>query len=392
MRIRKHIFAILLTLFLLLPVFYFVDGPWSYLGLTKSTDVGYNYAVKISDSDFSVGGYKSITPEVFLKGRHIVKDLAKNITRNDTTDLEKAQSLVKWTFLHVRSQSAGPNTVIQDDFLGILRRGWGFCDQKAHIYATLATQVGIPSRQLQLFKVNYESPHTLSESYINGKWIVIDSWRGFIPLDKSGNPVTKEELASSDLIEYFKGMQSKDFLNAKIYKTYPYTSNLNIVRKIFDRILNRVKSLTSMGLVTTSQKNQIFQKIDLPKAQVEKLDEARLAHLELKYDLAIMKYTKISEDPVYHELIRDQAKFWLGVALADNLQFDRSIATFRAHYVEFPQSAFRKSDLRFEAEILLIKNQRKQALKILEQLKTEQARVSVLLLKNNLYYTNPKLI
>ena len=159
-------------------------------------------------SSFTVGGFKSLSPEVLLEGRHIAQKIANEVTKNDKTDFDKARSLVRWTFLHIRSQSVGPNTVIQDDSLGIMRRGWGYCDQKAHVYATLATYAGIPSRQLQLFREGYGSPHTVAESFINGRWVVISTWRGFIPTDNNNQPVTKEQIAKGRSEEHTSELQS----------------------------------------------------------------------------------------------------------------------------------------------------------------------------------------
>ena len=130
MRILKRIAVGLLLLFTVGFIFFQVNGPWASFGMTKPIDVGYQYAIRTNEgTSFNVGGFKSLSPEVLLEGRHIAKKIALEITKNDKTDLEKARSIVRWTFLHIRSQSTGPDTVIQDDSLGIMRRGWGYCDQ-----------------------------------------------------------------------------------------------------------------------------------------------------------------------------------------------------------------------------------------------------------------------
>ena len=210
--------------------------------MTKPVDVGFQYAIRTNEeTSFNVGGFKSLSPEVLLEGRHIAKKIALEITKNDRTDLEKARSIVRWTFLHIRSQSTGPDTVIQDDSLGIMRRGWGYCDQQAHVYATLATYAGIPSRQLQLFREGYGSPHTVAESFINGKWVIISTWRGFIPTNHENQPVTKEEIAKGKLMRYFEGLYPSDFLNAKPFYAFPYISNSQLMNRVWNRISSRLR-------------------------------------------------------------------------------------------------------------------------------------------------------
>ena len=222
----KRLFKILSistsSLLLLTFAVYNVNGPWVRIFNINSNDLGYEYAaIDARSNNFLLGGYTSLSPQIFFDGRHTAKSIATRVTKNDKTDFEKAQSLAYWTFLHVRPQTEAPTTVIGDDYFNILRRGWGYCDQMAHVYSTLATYAGVPSRQLQLFREGYGSPHTLAESFINGKWVVIGTWRGIVPTDIEGNPFTKEELANSEQMKLFKDLYPQDFLNAVPFYSYP---------------------------------------------------------------------------------------------------------------------------------------------------------------------------
>jgi hypothetical protein len=62
------------------------------------------------NANFLLGGYTSLSPQIFFDGRHTAKSIATRVTKNDKTDFEKAQSLAYWTFLHVRPQTAAPTT------------------------------------------------------------------------------------------------------------------------------------------------------------------------------------------------------------------------------------------------------------------------------------------
>lgn len=392
MRILKRIAVGLLLLFTVGFIFFQVNGPWASFGMTKPIDVGYQYAIRTNEgTSFNVGGFKSLSPEVLLEGRHIAKKIAFEVTKNDKSDLEKARSLVRWTFLHIRSQSTGPDTVIQDDSLGIMRRGWGYCDQKAHVYATLATYAGIPSRQLQLFREGYGSPHTVAESFINGKWIIISTWRGFIPTNNENQPVTKEEIAKMDLMRYFEGLYPSDFLNAKPVYAYPYISNSELMNRVWNRISSglrnadaqRNSTIPSNSTSDSDQTNLTPQKYSIQG--IKNLDKARLLHLDLNYSKAIEAY-KLAIKLSDIDLISDQALFWLGVAYYDAGNYEDAVNTFYRHNQLFPESAFYKSDLRFKSEILISQGKVEQAKVLLRELQTEQARVTLLLLAENKYY------
>ena len=360
--------------------------------MTKPIDVGYQYAIRTNEgTSFNVGGFKSLSPEVLLEGRHIAKKIALEVTKNDKTNLEKARSLVRWTFLHIRSQSTGPNTVIQDDSLGIMRRGWGYCDQKAHVYATLATYAGIPSRQLQLFREGYGSPHTVAESFINGKWVIISTWRGFIPTNNENQLVTKEEIAKGKLMRYFEGLYPSDFLNAKPFYAYPYISNSQLMNRVWNRISSRLRNadaqsnstIRSNSTLDSDQTNLNPQKYSIEG--IKYLDKARLLHLDLNYSKAIEAY-KLAIKFSDNDLVSDQALFWLGVAYYDAGNYEDAVNTFDRHHQLFPESAFYKSDLRFKSEILISQGKVEKAKVILRELQTEQARVTLLLLAENKYY------
>lgn len=362
--------------------------------MAKPVDVGYQHAIRTNEgTSFNVGGFKSLSPEVLLEGRHIAKKIAFEVTKNDRTDLEKARSLVRWTFLHIRSQSTGPDTVIQDDSLGIMRRGWGYCDQKAHVYATLATYAGIPSRQLQLFREGYGSPHTVAESFINGKWVIISTWRGFIPTNNVNQPVTKEEIAKGKLMHYFEGLYPSDFLNAKPFYAYPYISNSELMNRVWKRICSwlRNNNEQSNSTITSNSTSDSNQNNLNPKKysfeSIKYLDKARLLHLDLNYSKAMKAY-KLAIKLSGNDLIFDQALFWLGVANYDAGNYEDAVNTFDRHHLLFPESAFYKSDLRFKAEILIKQGKKAKAIELLKTLETEQARVTLLLLKENKYFTD----
>ena len=103
------------------------------------------------------------------------------------------------------------------------------------------------------------------------------------------------------------------------------------------------------------------------------------------YDLGNTTYNKFINNSS-NDLISDQATFWLGVAYYDNNQLAKAFNTFKSHLSKYPESAFSKSNLRFEAEIFLKQGDIASARVMLNELQTEQARVTLLLLSENRYF------
>ena len=330
----------------------------------KPSQVGYQYAINDTQSNsFLNGGYTSLSPQIFFEGRHTAKSIAARVTKDDLTDLEKAKSLAYWTFLHVRPQNAAPTSVIGDDYFNVLRRGWGYCDQMAHVYSTLATYAGVPSRQLQLFRKDYGSPHTLAESLIDGRWVVIATWRGFVPVDSDGNPITKEELANSPQMNLFADLKPSDFLDAVPFYSYPYAP----ITTVLDRALNRIMRAFTPTTPTTPT-----------TLDFKDLDLAKRANLNGDFEESKKIYLKILDSSASPR-VKDQALFWLSVNLFDAGKFVESQQRFELHKDSFPKSPFFISSSRFLAEIALSMGETEEALSILKSMGSEQARVSAIL-------------
>jgi len=141
---------------------------------TNVESIGYQYAVREDVSNLPAiatpAGYTSLNPQSFFSGKDRVKKLALSVVEGQTTELGKAEALIDWVQLHVRPQTSAPTTIITDDYVNIIKRGWGYCDQMAHVFATMATYVGLEAEQLQLFSDDGSSPHTLAMVKIDGKW------------------------------------------------------------------------------------------------------------------------------------------------------------------------------------------------------------------------------
>ncbi|NCV82976.1 MAG: hypothetical protein EBW28_07090 [Actinobacteria bacterium] len=194
---------------------------------TNVESIGYQYAVREDISNLPAiatpAGYTSLNPQSFFSGKSKVKKLAQSVVEGQTTELGKAEALIDWVQLHVRPQTSAPTTVITDDYVNIIKRGWGYCDQMAHVFATMATYVGLEAQQLQLYRNDGVSPHTLAMVKIDGKWRIASTWRGVIPKNSKGDPYTKTgfvQIPASDLDLYDRAR------NAHLDLSYKLAQNL----------------------------------------------------------------------------------------------------------------------------------------------------------------------
>ncbi len=79
--------------------------------------IGYQFAIRgdanVAIANASPQGYLSLNPQSLLWGRSLAQNLAFEITKDQKTDLEKLQALVRWTKMHIRTQNSGPTTIFR---------------------------------------------------------------------------------------------------------------------------------------------------------------------------------------------------------------------------------------------------------------------------------------
>jgi hypothetical protein len=365
------------------------------LTLTLSPDtnvesIGYQYAVREDISSLpdiaTPAGYTSLNPHSLFSGKERVKKLALSIVEGEKTELGKAQALIMWVQLHVRPQTSAPTTVITDDYVNIIKRGWGYCDQMAHVFATMATFVGLEAKQLQLFRDDGVSPHTLAMVKIDGKWRIASTWRGVIPLNAEGEPYTKsgfiDRLKKGDIYE-LAPLGPIEFENSKSLKTFPYLSNWQVGLKIFYRILEKIKSLSSPSSPSSpSSSSDLAAQVQIPINELELYNRARDAHLDMKFDLAQRLYDQVIATSKSSILV-DEAEFARGMNEYDSKEYTSAAMIFRNISFQYPDSAWKISARRMRAESLIKMGKVQEALVILDSIGTPQSKVRVYLIRNS---------
>jgi hypothetical protein len=355
---------------------------------TKVESIGYQYAIRDDISKVPAketpAGYTSLNTQSFFSGKERVKKLALNIVEGQTTELGKAQALLDWVQLHVRPQTSAPTTVITDDYVNIIKRGWGYCDQMAHVFATMATFVGLEAQQLQLFRDDGSSPHTLAMVKIDGKWRVASIWRGVIPKNSKGEPYTKtgfiHRLEQGDVYE-LAPIGPTEFENSKSLKTFPYLSNIQVAIKIVSRISEKVKSLSSLSSSSfSSSSSSLGTQVQIPVSELELFNSARDAHLDMKYDISLKLYAQVMAISKSLTLIHE-AQFSSGMAAFDAKDYGAALDIFGDIVSGDKESAWHLSARRMSAETLIKKGKVGEALVILDSIKTPQSKVRAYLIR-----------
>jgi len=352
---------------------------------TKVESIGYQYAVREDISNLPAiaapAGYTSLNTQSFFSGKTRVKKLALSIVEGQTTELGKAQALIDWVQLHVRPQTSAPTTVITDDYVNIIKRGWGYCDQMAHVFATMATYVGLDAKQLQLFKDNGESPHTLAMVKIDDKWRIASPWRGVIPTNAKGEPYTKTGfihlLEQGDIYE-LAPIGALEFENSKSLKTFPYISNWQVGMKIVHRLVEKIKSLSS----SSSSSSDLAIRVQIPESELEIYDRARDAHLDMNYELAQQLYAQIIATST-STILKDEAQFSSGMNAYDAKDYEAALKIFQGIIGGDKDSAWHISARRMEAENLIKLGRIKEALVILDSIGTPQSKVRATIIRSN---------
>jgi len=198
-----------------------------------------------------------LVPEVYdyIYGYFLFRRIGSNLTVNVRDDFDKATMVAFWVFENIKKFERRPYLpVIDDNFLNIYRRGFGSCDQSAHVYATMMHWLGFETKLLMLRKEDGISPHTVAVVKVKEKFMIVDTAYKFIFAEiKDGEkiPIGVDELEDHPEIfdKYLKvvkdtlvpfgekpKMKLSWFVNGTYFKTFPYCDKKYLLKKIIDKI------------------------------------------------------------------------------------------------------------------------------------------------------------
>jgi len=337
--------------------FILISAVFTYFKPINVETIGYQY---YGDNTYRVEKTNQITD--LLHGEKLMRRKVNQIKSQTSDPQGQIDLALSWVTQYVRPQDASPSPVISDDYYNILKRGAGYCDQAAYVFAVLSTRLGIPARMIMLQDREGISRHTAAEVYLDKKWQYIDPWLGVFPHMSDGTGYTRFEFANDQsALEKYRyteqGLTGYDFAQSKIFETFPFMSLPNLVKKVLSKFGNLRESSSSNpgGLSNVEQIDEVDLETGLTDKQLDILklyDRARELHLDEDFDGAREIYSELL---VNQELlvINESARFFFGVTYFDELQYENAEEYLKREIADHPTSVWVNSEYRFLAESLI---------------------------------------
>jgi hypothetical protein len=358
----------------------------AYLGTTlvlaTSAAAGAYYWHVLADESVLTTSYSTAIPHrrslpvdayELVTGVRFFRNTAHRLVAETSTDSERLSALMTWTHENVRPQYAAPERVVADTFVDIVRRGHGYCDQTAHVFATLAHFAGYDVRLLFLRRPDGVSPHTVAEVLVDDRWVIVDPWLGVLFRERSGRLAGRGELGvAAELPGGYEvigsGIDAGHFQRGTVFETFPYQAAPGLAQRVWRRIAGSPTVAAPPSGPRVARPSAVQRPPDAPRAArsrpaaagvapaeavVRELDSARWAHLEARYTDAIVRYREL----LRRQLPADTAesiRFFLGLALLRSGSSGEAVAAFDTALEAEPDTAWRRSILFYRAEARIL--------------------------------------
>jgi hypothetical protein len=321
---------------------------WDRLTLASALTVSYTSQVQSNES-LLVDAYDTLSAISFYRST------ADRLVRGATDEVDRVQRLIDWTTDNVRPHTAAPLRFVPDNFYDIVRRGFGYCDQASHIFATLAHFAGYESRLLFLWRADNTSPHTIAEVRLERGWVGADPWLGVLWRDRTGNPVSVQTLVKHP--EIFEalgypsfGLQLADFERSTIFQTFPYQSPAATVDKVLAKVRSQPIAPPPVTLaavagaaasVSAASDATLGGKVPATDLLIA-YDHARRLQLEGRYLEAIEIYGVLRSGDLPLEMT-EAVDFFVGLAHLRSGNASRAAQWFAGALSRNPDSEWRNS-------------------------------------------------
>ena len=247
--------------------------------------------------------------------------LVRQVAPADFADEVRVTRLAVWVFDHfIGYPSSMPNQ--EDQFLNTARRGYGYCDQLAHILATLYWSAGYPSRLFMLRSAEGISNHTVTQVQVRGRWILVDPSYKILFRDPQGRFMTVEDLGTYPEVLSAYGshgaysLTQEDFWRGRVFRTLPYTSIGNGLMKIAQRLQRfQAPSRSRPGPAPAVPHARGSMASAALERGIRRLDRARWHELLNEDALAQSLYLDLVQDPYVPPRVKAIARYWLARTL-----------------------------------------------------------------------------
>ena len=122
------------------------------------------------------------------------RQLANEITRGAATDRERVEKVFDWTARRIQPAPEGW-LVVDDHILNIIIRGYGQSDQRADVFATIATYSGVPAFWQRVKAPGTDDGVVLTFTRVEGRWTVADVAHGLLFRNARGELAAAEDFA-----------------------------------------------------------------------------------------------------------------------------------------------------------------------------------------------------
>lgn len=195
-------------------------GMSSILNIKVTTSQGINYQV----STIEIPLYLKLLD--FLDRNYNYKWTVKKIIGNSKEEKDNVLKILKWTHENIKKTPQG-YPIIDDHVWHIIVRGYGEDDQLSDVFATLCNFAGMDAFFSWISTEDNSSRIPLSFVNMNGKWSVLDPYRGIYFRNKKGNLADIEDILNGDWIE-----ENIDNHRESDISYVDYLRNLSPVRKV----------------------------------------------------------------------------------------------------------------------------------------------------------------
>jgi hypothetical protein len=344
-----------------------VAYAWKALGEASALTTSYSAVVEHRGS-LMMDAYELVSGILFFRRA------TERLVAGKVTHRERLGALMHWAHENVRPQFAGPRRVVADNAIDIVRRGHGYCDQAAHVFATLAHFAGYEAHLLFLRAPDGTSPHTVAEVRADDRWVLVDPWLGTLFLDRGGRLTGIGDLrTTAALPEGYAllgaGIDEGHFRRATRFETFPYQHFSGVLSRVWRKLagLARIDMRDRSRRATTAAKPEaprggllpaaVPAATDVPgtpdlRAQILRMEDARWAHLEGRYHEAIVEYRRLLTQRLPSDMV-DSVRFFLGLALLRAAAADHAIAAFDAALEASPETQWAPSIRYYRAEARL---------------------------------------
>jgi len=160
--------------------------------------------------------------------RRYLKGFSDAVVPESSSTEEKVEAIVNWMMNGPARLRVGPYALPDRDptdtlnYTALLQ----VCGTATNAFLNLANSSGVPVRRLLLVDKRGMTKHVVAEVLVEGRWIVVDPAFRLVPRGRSGELLTREDLASPDVL----ALATRNLPNYSAGYTYDLTVHIRLAR------------------------------------------------------------------------------------------------------------------------------------------------------------------